>query len=46
MDDELKDDELEDKDLFLGEDDDGDEEEEDPLTMGFHEEDAEPETDF
>lgn len=45
MDDKL-DEELEHNDLFLGEDDELDEKEEDPLTMGFHEEGFEPESDF
>ncbi|HUY05526.1 MAG TPA: hypothetical protein VMV62_02300 [Candidatus Paceibacterota bacterium] len=36
---------LEEKDLVMGDEDEEDEEE-DPLTMGFHEEGFEPESDF
>ncbi len=43
----MNDDELDDKDLILGDDEDEeDDSEEDPLTMGFHEEGLEPESDF
>lgn len=38
--------ELDDKDLSMGDDGDEVEEEEDPLTMGFHEDGGETETDY
>lgn len=40
----MNDDDIDDKDVLLG--DEEDEDEEDPLKMGFHEEGVEPEADF
>ena len=47
MNDDGLDEELDDKDLVMGSDEDEEEDsEEDPLAMGFHEEGFEPESDF